>query len=878
MIKFFSRNYWLLLAIVVILSYGQTLLMFPWQDDHTLFFKLENITGKAGYFGAGPFGEGAYKYIVTPYILIYKLFGLNVIAYYAFALLFYFLAAFVIYKVFTEVISPKAGKIAGFLFAAGYVASDGFVRIFNSVSTSIGIIASILLFWTYWRFYKKGKYLWYLLAIAFYFFAVEFARIRTHYLVAVVLALEIIFFAFKKPIWSVIKSLVRLSPFLYLFYVYFLKAADARSSQIGTFFKAISAGQFYKTYSFLSGVANIWLPNNALSLLASQRSTFLVYCALIAFFGFAIYLCYRNKKRLKIVVPSNVILGVVWAFVSKSIFTVPNLSLQPVDFFLVFIGGEVILFSIFIIPILRDESKKLYLFLVVWFVASLASYSIYEPNLTFIQFHRYLAHSFIALGGILALVAYKNKKVFVLVVAWGIINLISAINYQHLIVTTRSIPVVNFYSELKKYAPSAKKGDIFYFDVADNARGTFADAFSVASMPEETAIAWQYGLDRYDIRRVVSFDNLKKLLDEGSFTDINHNDVEIGTVHAFYYDSSGLKDISGELTGRLAKKGVVTQMKAMVSVQNGATIVTFASPISGITPNTVNFRMSAEPLPISAMTFPYVTDKLLTNNSVATNSDLRKLAFNYLVQKTSLRNHTKVDTNNSWKEDIASNLADGLTSTSWRADRVLWKKQGAIATFDLGTQILSDKVVWVNGNTMNSPTEIEIEVSLDGKKWTKVATWVGTKKISGGDLQTINFKATKFRYFKFRVLSTLSSDSASVAEVWAVPMAFSQLDVSQAELFLAQPFGYIPNSESYINTLSQMNYLGKVQYSWIGDKTGNWQTLETSQIQVRFDGRSKEYSVFVPAGGTAIRSIKLDSVQVPGSLLVSPEVKITPEY
>ena len=78
--------------LVVLFSYGLMVFMFPWEDDHTLMFKLANIEGKAGYFGAGPFGEGAYKYIVTPYILVYKIFGPWAPAYYGFALLFYFLA------------------------------------------------------------------------------------------------------------------------------------------------------------------------------------------------------------------------------------------------------------------------------------------------------------------------------------------------------------------------------------------------------------------------------------------------------------------------------------------------------------------------------------------------------------------------------------------------------------------------------------------------------------------------------------------------------------------------------------------------------------------------------------------------------------------
>ena len=249
MIGLFKKHYWLLLLLVVAISYGQLLFMFPWQDDHTLFFKLQHINENAGFFGYGPLGQGAYKYIVTPYILIYKIFGPNVVAFFVFAALFYFFASLVVYKVFFSVVGEKGGRVAGFLFAAGFVASDGFIRIFNSVPTSISIILASLTFLFYWKFSKKKNYLFYFLALASYFSALEFTRLRAHYLIAVVVFFEL-FFLLKKPlIRAFVNSAVRLTPFLYVFYFYFLKNADVRAAQMLPFLHSLLTGDFFKLFS-----------------------------------------------------------------------------------------------------------------------------------------------------------------------------------------------------------------------------------------------------------------------------------------------------------------------------------------------------------------------------------------------------------------------------------------------------------------------------------------------------------------------------------------------------------------------------------------------------------------------------------------------------
>ena len=188
-----KKYYWLFLLLVVLVSYGQLFLMFPWQDDHALFFKLAHIQERAGYLGTGVFGQGAYKYTAAYYYPLYKLFGYWVPVYFLLALTFYFLATLTTYFVFSYVLGKKEGRLAGFLFASGYIAADGFIRLYNSVGTSLSVILIGLLLLAYWRFSKKTNTKWYLVAVISYFLAVEFIRYRTHYLIAIIILFEILF-------------------------------------------------------------------------------------------------------------------------------------------------------------------------------------------------------------------------------------------------------------------------------------------------------------------------------------------------------------------------------------------------------------------------------------------------------------------------------------------------------------------------------------------------------------------------------------------------------------------------------------------------------------------------------------------------------------
>jgi len=192
-----KNHFWVLLILVVFISYGQMLWMQPWEDDNALFVKLASIEDRVGFFGKGPLGEGVYRFAAVPFILIYKIFGTFIPAYFALLLILYVLATLTVYKVLSKIIGETGGRVVGFIYACGYITSDSFWRMANSATTSISIILISLFTLFCWQYYKQQKIKYYLLSLFFFLIATIIAVSRTHYLVAVAIIFEFTLFIFQ---------------------------------------------------------------------------------------------------------------------------------------------------------------------------------------------------------------------------------------------------------------------------------------------------------------------------------------------------------------------------------------------------------------------------------------------------------------------------------------------------------------------------------------------------------------------------------------------------------------------------------------------------------------------------------------------------------
>lgn len=884
-----------ILLVVVLFSYGQIVGMHVWQDDNGLFFKLAHISERAGYLSAGPFGSGPYKYIATPYIPIYYIFGHNTVPYFILTLIVYFLTTVVVYKVYKAILGRTGGRIAGLLYAAGYIASDGFIRLFNSVVTSVSVLTISLFTFSYWSFFKKKSIKWYFLALIFYFLSVELARGRTHYLIGIVLIFELLFFRLRKPIVRAVGMLfLRLLAFGLIFYRYFIENADQRSSSVGKFVLGLLKGEHYQIYGFVSSVANLFVPDWLTSFFLENVSYRWAWVTIIFITFSAIFYIHREKTRL-LIFSSTIFL--VWIFLSREIFSVPQIDPSGNQRIITLLGGSILILLFCFYFALKRKYKKIYVLLGLWSFINIAAYSAYNPLVVYESINRYLAHSFYATVGLLAIlfVGIKKRKMAILikfwVAIWGLGNIVSSVVYQNNVLKNRSLPARKFYQQLKTFVPNVNKGDVFYFNVTDGAQSYFSNAFSVASMPETTAIAWRYGLDRYDLSMFTDFENL--------IEHVKSKNIEPEKIYTFWYGRDGLVDTSqvtrNYLSGDIGDKTIDELMpmsKSDLDIQrisdknfwlNNDLEVNLSDGIDISVPVEIVLEATAGVTNLGSDIFPLYKSGQNPNNLNFKDPDLIQKVFLYKNEKVNQAKFAKFSVSTSWRERGVENIHDMDTSTVWQPDRLKWRESNEYLTVDLGKMEYVSRFVWINGFGNNTPTKYQIETSSDGIVWKIVKIVESYGRIDDKTQQVVEFDSTFARFVKMKLLDSLNKDSPGISEVWVIPTRFDEINIIEVEKFLQEPFGFIPDEKVYMNLLKFFSEGGSAQLFWQTNASAGWQTTQKNKVDLVYDGKSHKYSIYVLPNGTKLEKIKLSEFNTPGNVTVNrieiryhPNAQFTP--
>src|SRR5258708_579992 len=172
----------LLLFIIISISYGQMFWMGIWKDDNAVFFKILHINESAGFFGKGLIGDSLYRFSFTPYWFVYKLFGAgSTFPYYFLIFIFYFIAVILVYRIFSNFVSKKAGITAAFLFACGFIGSEGYFWLANAMVSDVAVILFSLMLLFYYKFFLKRKIVFYILTVVFFGATAYLVPIRSYY-------------------------------------------------------------------------------------------------------------------------------------------------------------------------------------------------------------------------------------------------------------------------------------------------------------------------------------------------------------------------------------------------------------------------------------------------------------------------------------------------------------------------------------------------------------------------------------------------------------------------------------------------------------------------------------------------------------------------
>ena len=286
--------------VLSFLAYALTCLMYIWQDDHAMFFKLQHIEEGSGVLGTGIYDRNsAYRFVVVPLYPLYLLFKLNPAPYFFFGIIAYAvagLAVFFLTKSLTK--NFKVAAASALIFSSGYVGAESLWRIFNSIHTTHTIIATCLTLLVYHKFIEtraiKSKILLYTLAFLLYAYTIETGYVRAHGVFLFVLALEVLFN------FHLIKSFLRMAPFAALFYWFYILTVVA-SRKAGWLFESLWIEKKFELLLVpLKVVENLFVPDYfkvplvlflglMFIVFIKARSRALFFAAAIAFANLAVY-------------------------------------------------------------------------------------------------------------------------------------------------------------------------------------------------------------------------------------------------------------------------------------------------------------------------------------------------------------------------------------------------------------------------------------------------------------------------------------------------------------------------------------------------------------------------------------------------------------
>ncbi|MBX4205648.1 discoidin domain-containing protein [Candidatus Microgenomates bacterium] len=742
----------LLPLIIVLISYGQTLRMYFWQDDFALIFKLLHQAEPMGSFGSGIIGEGPYKYLVTPFVPFFPLLGKEPFGYFLIGFLSYLLVILVFY-LFTKQLfkDKKSAYISTLIFASGYIGSEIMFRIINSWQTNIGLILALssLTFFTRVVNEKNRKVIPYIISFLLFWSATEFIFIRSHSLVLPFLVIDVIFSLIPFSLKKIPTLILRQIPFWYIFYTKYLVSVPAGGSSFSIIIKSILSGKIEILTGLIATVGNAFIPDfyqsKIISLFPSKYNFVILFIFVLS--GLLILKVLKSKLKMKIIF----LVLMLFAFFLNKYFLGKNLFWYRDSHSLVSgaVGMYMSIITLVTSILVWKKEKILSVGLIIGYViivSQVFGYFIQYPNAIFITTHRYLSYASIGYAiffASLILILWKNKIGPILLTFLIISNLVLGLTYQLRLVRDRSESTRQFYKSLLNFTPKIRKDAIFYFDIKnDSYRQTqFRDFFSVGSMPDSTALAMWYGVDRDEIKLTTDYDEFLFYLSKTK--DVNN-------VYTYYYGDTGLVDTTENTRNALLGKTTVSYPQ-----------------VFDLYKITANVNMD-EAKNCGQTQVPPIFNKYL----------------DFFEQRRNYYSKAKVNSLSQWKGQETEGAIDNDENTSWRGHRIFWlEHKHEELTIDLGEVRNIDKVYWINTTNILTPINYYILTSIDGKKW-QIAKSIENGKEKGSNEAVIEqFVPHMARYVRFDIRKTLSDDSPAISEILVFGPSVSAEDISHTQIF-----------------------------------------------------------------------------------------------
>lgn len=498
-----------LIFLVAILAYWQTVRMFWWVDDWGLVYKMifPLEAPNPSNFGAGFFGQGAYRHNATPFIFLYPLFGLSAPTYFAIGIFQYFLTACVLY-LFIKDITKKGfpALLSSIIFASGYIGSYAMYRLSNSYQLVETGLLLILFTWLLIKHYQSGKSYFYWLSLLLFIITIEFLFLRAQGILLIGLTATILFARIKIDIRSFMIFVLKQLPFvgIYIFF-YFID---------------------YRGGPELGGNTVRAIFSHNLQLLMSREGSSLITNLLASF--------------LYLAVPDQPI---------NSVFKF--LRLNHFEYYSKILGGLLILslFTLFLRKVREGKKEALIIFLgIVWVFSNIFTYFFYMPTSIFVSNSRYAIPAFVGIamvwGTTFSFISKKWLSILIVVILSA--SLIYLANReQSSIVQHISTPDRQGYALIKKEVPGINKNTIFYIETVDDP--TYKS--NVLGNIPQLGIPSMYKTHG-PIKIASSYNELFSLLGQG--------ESQISDIYTMFFSADGYKFTTQEFRDILMQKNNTT--------------------------------------------------------------------------------------------------------------------------------------------------------------------------------------------------------------------------------------------------------------------------------------------------------------------------------
>lgn len=916
--KYYPMSAVILLALIVFLTLWQISNLYFWTDDWDLFLRVVHPNLELWGMRPGWFGSGPYRYLHTPFMPFFPIFGLNATPYFIGSIFVYFIAAVSAFLLFLEITRKRSLAIgAAVIYASlGYVGSYTILHLSNSYQNLGTVIFTTLTLWILARYYRTNNILYYLLSLFLFYASLEIENLRAHGLIFLVIGLTILYCKWKKSIWNLLINIVKIIPFILIYRnLYSATLGSGNTTTVGSFLYTMERDKLFAYFiNPFASFSNVIVPDNVTkfiySFFGSSRANVFPELLLVAsFLIIVIYSVFKNRSKaqnfltmLFIVVEILYFLFNRWAL-KQSILATLDASAS----FTSMLGMTMLLFALLIsIRVWNSVNvmSKAILFGIILIFGHYIGYFVGIPGYSYLAtVDRYLTPSVVGtailLGTLFYLTRIRKFSLFPILSVIYCFYFIVLMNFTiNTVVNDISKPTKKLYENIKKITPSLPSKAVLYLDFENNPNLRY----QVYSSFPNTAFALFYKWEN----RVPNIRTFEEYLQ-----NIKNNKMKIDDLVSYYISQEKVIETSKTIHNLLKNPSIpfpieISKWTTNTDSNRGGSYLSTSPFIlqrerdsvgvgpkleaninyPSLAPMMLSITLTASPVDFEGKRFPYydvsdqMPDRLIKEDLDAIdigsirNNGLPCEDVAYLMkldkERKEFAKYAKIDTTSQTLYSEKNFLTDGDIDTNWNGFILKWnntKREEVI--IDLGQEKELDKLIWVNYLKRTTPVDYGIFTSSNKNIWKKVKEVKDGPGREDREFVVDQFAKQNARYVKMVITNTFSNLSPAISEIWISSIGTQGVLVQYNQQIIEKPLLCpLNNIEEYIKIKDVLRSAVNLRVWWLTSSRENYDRSFSKDLEIIADGLPHVYDIYIPAQGVNLERVMLSDFQLPVSIVV----------